>query len=114
MTVDRTQSNVWLHVTVRNRGSTTASWWPIPYVSLGGRRIGADYAGSSRFGQDLAPGAGESGWLKFGGVPPNRVQGRSFRVVFPQVASDGYRQVRDVALTVAPTASTAGAAPGAG
>ena len=103
MTVDRSASNLWLHLAVQNGGEDGATWWPIPYVALAdGRRIGADYAGSTQFSGEVAPGGEEAGWIKFGGVPPDGVQEHPFEVVFSDVTTDGYQSVDKIVLILAP------------
>jgi 4-amino-4-deoxy-L-arabinose transferase-like glycosyltransferase len=98
--LDAAKHRFWVHVRAGNAGTAPADWWPVPKLECGRLDSVADYAASTPIPARIPAGGSVDGWLAFPASPCAETGATTVRVVFPAVATNGYRDLGDVPVLV--------------
>lgn len=98
--LDKDGKATWFEVSVTNSGSEEAEWTVPPAVSDGQVGAAGQYLKSTQMPGDIDPGQTLKGWLYVPLDPSELRAGRTLQLRFRDVATDGYRTVGDIVVSI--------------
>ena len=98
--LDKDAKATWFEVSVTNLGADEAEWTVPPAVSDGEVGATGQYLKSTQLPGDIDPGQTLKGWLYVPLDPSQLHAGRTLQLTFRDVATDGYRTVGDIIITI--------------